>query len=307
MNWKDILAAVPAWHERPSGLLVPTNLDRPAVRASDDRPPPSVDLSRPDLFVLGRVPSSFEQFRTYPDEAAIGYPISTPEELADAAGHLTFETTMVALARLAAHVEHMRGETRAQLGLAEAVFGDADLVARLTRFAQAVNFELEVFPPQHISALQRLLVLHGAERAIGEESDVEQAIFNRIFFAMASLSDDGGLDAIEEEGTRGRWLAYLIQNGTYNSRDAPMETMTRPQTLFTETAADLRDHLDFCPVDEWFVEDYKLSISEQRFAGRVTTERRLGLADARYVLAMAEALPRSPDAVALLLAGYCRQ
>jgi hypothetical protein len=39
----------------------------------------------------------------------------------------------------------------------------------------------------------------------------------------------------------------------------------------------------------------------------VTTERRLDLADARYVLALAEALPRSPDAVALLLAGYCRQ
>jgi hypothetical protein len=267
VNWKDVLAAVPAWHERPSGLLVPTNLDRPAVRASDDRPPPGVDLPRPDLFVLGRVPSSFEQFRTYPDETALGYPISTPEDLADAAGHLTFEAGMVALARLAAHVEHMRRETRAQLSLAEAVFGDADLVARLTRFAEAVNFELEVFPAQHISALQRLLVLHGADRALGEESGVEQAIFNRIFFAMASLSDDSGLGAIEEEGTRGRWLAYLIQNGTHNSRDAPMETMTRPQTLFTETAADLREHPDFCPVDEWFVEDYMLSISEQYALG----------------------------------------
>ena len=174
---------------------------------------------------------------------------------------------MVALARLAAHVEHMRGETRAQLGLAEAVFGAADLVARLTRFAQAVNFELGVFPPQHISALQRLLVLQGADGALGEESDVEQAIFNRIFFAMASLSDDNGLGAIEEEGTRGRWLAYLIQNGTYNSRDAPMEAMTRPQILFTETAADLRDHPDFCPVDEWFVQDYNVSISEQYALG----------------------------------------
>jgi hypothetical protein len=267
VNWKDVLPGLPAWHERPSGLLVPTIVDRPAVSASDDRRPPGVDLPQPDLFVLGRVPSSFEQFRTYPDEAALGYPISTPEDLADAAGHLTFETGMVALARLAAHVEHMRGETRAQLSLAEAVFGAADLVARLTRFARAVNFELEVFPPQHISALQRLLVLHGADSALGEESDVEQAIFNRIFFAMASLSDDNGLGAIEEEGTRGRWLAYLIQNGTYNSRDAPMEAMTRPQTLFTETAADLRDHPDFCPVDEWFVEDYNLSISEQYALG----------------------------------------
>jgi hypothetical protein len=46
-----------------------------------------------------------------------------------------------------------------------------------------------------------------------------------------------------------------------------METMTRPQTLFTETAADLRNHPDFCQVDEWFVEDYKLSISEQYALG----------------------------------------
>lgn len=267
VNWKDVLPGLPAWHQRPSGLLVPTNIDRPAVRASDDRPPPVVDLSRPDLLVLGRVPSSFEQFRTYPDEAALGYPISTPEDLAVAAGHLTFETGMVALASLAAHVEHMRGDARAQLSIAESVFGDADLLARLTRFARSVNFELEVFPPQHITALQRLLVLHGADRALGEESDVEQAIFNRIFFAMASLSDDSGLGPIEEEGTRGNWLAYLIQNGTFNSRYAPMETMTRPQTLFTQTAADLRDHQDFCPVDEWFVEDYKLSISEQYALG----------------------------------------
>jgi hypothetical protein len=42
-----------------------------------------------------------------------------------------------------------------------------------------------------------------------------------------------------------------------------------------------------------------------RFAARVTTERRLDLADARYVLALAEALPRSPDAIALVLGRYC--
>ncbi|MGH2955435.1 MAG: hypothetical protein ACRDL6_00370, partial [Solirubrobacterales bacterium] len=141
MNWRDVLPGVPAWHERPSGLLVPTNVDRPAITEGGDGLPPGVELPRPDLVVLARPPSSFKYFRTYPDEAALGYPISTPEDLAYAAGHLTFETGMVALARLAAHVEHMRGETRAQLSLAETVFGDGDLVVRLTRFAQAVNFE----------------------------------------------------------------------------------------------------------------------------------------------------------------------
>ena len=53
--------------------------------------------------------------------------------------------------------------------------------------------------------------------------------------------------------------------------------------------------------------DQRFERAAARFAARVTTERRLDLADARYVLALAEALPRSPDAVALLLAGYCRQ
>jgi hypothetical protein len=37
------------------------------------------------------------------------------------------------------------------------------------------------------------------------------------------------------------------------------------------------------------------------FAARATTERRLDMAKSRYVLALAEALPRSPDTVALLL------
>jgi hypothetical protein len=268
VNWTDALARVPTWHQRPSGLLVPTTVDRPAVTEGGDRPPPGVELPRPDLIVLARPPSSLQQFRTYPDEAALGWPTSTPEDLAYAAGHLTFETGMVALAKLAAHVDHLRGNTRAQLKLAETVLGDDDLIARLTLFARTVNFELEVFPPQHITALQRLLVLHGRH---GQPEDdrrgQEQVIFNRIFFAMPSLSDDSGLGPIEEAGTRQRWLAYLIQNGTYNSTDAPMETLTRPQTLFLETAADLRDHRDFCPVDEWCIEDYGLSISEQYTLG----------------------------------------
>jgi hypothetical protein len=42
-----------------------------------------------------------------------------------------------------------------------------------------------------------------------------------------------------------------------------------------------------------------------RFAARVTTERRLDLAQARYVLALAEALPHAPDTVTALLRRYC--
>ena len=51
--------------------------------------------------------------------------------------------------------------------------------------------------------------------------------------------------------------------------------------------------------------DERFERAAARFAARATTERRLDLAEARYVLALAEALPRSPDAVALLLRVYC--
>jgi hypothetical protein len=50
--------------------------------------------------------------------------------------------------------------------------------------------------------------------------------------------------------------------------------------------------------------DERFERAAARFAARVTTERRLSLAEARYVLALAEALPRSPDALALLLGAY---
>jgi hypothetical protein len=52
--------------------------------------------------------------------------------------------------------------------------------------------------------------------------------------------------------------------------------------------------------------DQRFGHAAARFAGRVTTERRLSLAEARYVLALAEALPRSPDSIALLLRAYCK-
>lgn len=52
--------------------------------------------------------------------------------------------------------------------------------------------------------------------------------------------------------------------------------------------------------------DARYERAAARFAARVTMERRLCLAEARYVLALAEALPRSPDTVALLLRPYCR-
>jgi hypothetical protein len=47
--------------------------------------------------------------------------------------------------------------------------------------------------------------------------------------------------------------------------------------------------------------DPRFERAAARFAARATQERRLDLAGARYVLALAESLPRNPDAVGDLL------
>lgn len=47
--------------------------------------------------------------------------------------------------------------------------------------------------------------------------------------------------------------------------------------------------------------DARFDRAAARFAARVTIERRLGLAQARYALALVEALPASPDSVGELL------
>jgi hypothetical protein len=47
--------------------------------------------------------------------------------------------------------------------------------------------------------------------------------------------------------------------------------------------------------------DSRFDRAAARFAARVIAERRLGLAEARYVLALVEGLPRSPGAMGDLL------
>jgi hypothetical protein len=51
--------------------------------------------------------------------------------------------------------------------------------------------------------------------------------------------------------------------------------------------------------------DRRFDRAAARLAARVTSERRLTLAEARYVLALAEAVPSSPSAVAALLKPFC--
>lgn len=205
-------------------------------------------ISPSAFLVTANPPSAFDQMRVVVDESSLDQRVSTPEELKAMATHLSFENGMLAISRLASHTWHIRGDTEAQLQLAEYVFGEPRLAPAIAQLASSVP-DLEIFPEQHSAVLQRLLVLYGRDGVLGESQEGEQLVFDRAWLAAAVPT--GQLDRDTPDGPEGRrdWIAYLIQNGAYNRTEESLAAMVRPQILFRDIAESetAKRHPHFCP------------------------------------------------------------
>jgi hypothetical protein len=265
MNWTDALIRVPRFAARPSGLIVPVEPARPKVSGDGSELEGGVAIPAGAMFIMANPPSALEQMRVVIDEGGLRLEQSTPAELRQMAGRLGFENGMVALARLEAHVWHVRGDLPAQLALAEAVFGDVDFLARVRRLARSEPDRLEIFPEQHSAVLQRLLVLFAEEGTPGSVRDGEQEVFNRAYVAAATLTGESDKEPLSGQTGRTHWLAYLIQNGTYNRSEDSLSSMIRPQILLRDVAGGpaARDHADFCDLEGWHRESFGFGLAEQ--------------------------------------------
>jgi hypothetical protein len=261
MSWADRLLHVYRWSKQPSGLILPTDIDRPVLSGAEAEAL-GVNFGAPTLMIVGRRPSSFEQMRVFLDEESVGLPTSTPAEVEGLVGHLSFETPMVGLAQMAAAVSHIRGDTAAQVELAETIFASRRILTGIKKMAREVGDHLEVFPEQQIASLQRLLVLHARD---GDGGPREQEIFDRALLAVAAFTAEENLGPIDGDEERARWLAYLIKNGTYHRVEETLGSMIRPQILLGDIAsseARIADP-DYCDVDAWLREDLGFGLAEQ--------------------------------------------
>jgi hypothetical protein len=102
-KWTDALIAIPPLVERPSGLLVPSDSGRPTVVGDGSQFADGTRISNDALMVMPGVPSSFEQMRVVVDESGVGLPVSSRDQLRSLVSKLSFENTMLAIARLASH------------------------------------------------------------------------------------------------------------------------------------------------------------------------------------------------------------
>lgn len=263
---------VPQWQEHPSGLLIPSSVaDR--IRVERQRPDVLPAELREDLepvAIVDEMPLSADQLAAALNEEEFGLEPATLEQLIGTVEHLPFEHSFLLLARLAAALWHVREDAKAQIELV-AGFEMPVLLERAAELVaqhEARGSRLVVFAEQYVTALERLLVDHARPLDLSyEPTDWDLRSTVSAYFSTATIVSAADADLREGDVDADRWLVYWLKNGLYNARPVIVNEFTRARELFAVLAPQMVDHPEFCPIDEWFIEDYGLSASEQHSAG----------------------------------------
>jgi hypothetical protein len=263
---------VPQWQTLQSGLLVPSSVaDRIHLeRGQPDVLPAELREDLEPVAVVDRMPLSADQLAAALNEEELGLEPATLEQLIGTVERLPFERSFLLLARLAAALWHVRENARAQIELV-AGFEMPVLLERVTELVaqhEARGSRLVVFAEQYVTALQRLLVDHARPLNLAyEPTEWELRSTVSAYFSTATIVSTADADLREGDVDAARWLVYWLKNSLYNARPVMVNEFTRARELFAVLAPQMVDHPEFCPIDEWFVEDYGLTAAEQHSAG----------------------------------------
>jgi hypothetical protein len=263
---------VPAWRELESGLLVPSSVADRLVRPQGGEIglPPEVAAPPAPVAVVEHMPLSADQMGGAINERELGLePPADLAELVEKVEQLPFESAFLLVARIAAVVWHVREDVERQLDLVR-TFDMPNLVARLEETVAVHDGRARrfVFAEQYLTVLQRILIEHAREAALGDgatEDDLRATI--AAYFAAASVTSSADAHLESDDATAEEWLVYLVKNGSYNARPPNLNEFTRARELFVELPARLVDDNHHCPIDDWFAEDYGLNAGEQHAVG----------------------------------------
>jgi hypothetical protein len=263
---------VPQWQELPSGLLVPSSVaDR--IRTDRERPdvlPPELRQDLEPIAVMDEMPLSADQLAAALNEEELGLEPATLEQLIGTVERLPFEHSFLLIARLAAALWHVREDAQAQIQLV-AIFDMPVLLERVAELVtqhEARGGRLVVFAEQYVTTLQRLLIDRARPLDLGYEPtewDLRSTV--SAYFSTATIVSAADADLREGRVDATRWLVYWLKNGLYNARNVMVNEFTRAREMFAVIAPEMVDHPEFCPIDEWFLNDYGLNAAEQHAAG----------------------------------------
>jgi hypothetical protein len=147
------------------------------------------------------------------------------------------------------------------------------------QFAEAAMEMLRRFPrralftEQQVFAMQRLLLLHAEDRPADDLSRREQAKLLMVLLWIPDRFLDPDLDVDERltgwDLDDDRLLRFFVTHSTLASHTAFRHELARAHRLYAviATSRAARRHRDYCPLNEWLLEEYGLDFIELQTFG----------------------------------------
>jgi hypothetical protein len=258
---------LPSGFEDRSGLYLPSSFEavpQDVVLPPEFRP-------RVDLLVVGQPPSFYDQIYAYATEEEIGFDATPADVVVAITEQVKFWPSMRLLSRLQRDLWGVRLDQKGQIAILNRFFGGSTFETHATRWVRHGDQRV-LFSEQQIFALQRLVLLNGLEGDVDEPHTPEEyaallaalvAVPGSILGAQSAIGDEPA--PVEDE----RWMRLFVGHGGFVGRGALRNELGRAFRLYGDSALRdaLQDHQDFCPIDEWLIDQYGLSFVEMQAMG----------------------------------------
>jgi hypothetical protein len=253
-----------------TGLIVPvSSAETPASYPEMQR---IVNSQGVLLSHSARMPTMLGQIYVVADEAALGLPVSTIDDVRAHVRALPFAGAVERVADVSARLWPIRSEVPAQRELLEQLVRSLAHLVAYDRFLDGprddVHEHLYVIDEQQLHVLQRL-VLEEAAAESDEWTPAHDAALEAAFLGVTTLVGEGSVQLQGPQRRLEDWVGFLTQNGSFNAGGQPLYALIRAHRLFIElprTPAAQQHHaaLDF---DAWIAESFKLTAEEMFAAG----------------------------------------
>lgn len=255
----------------PTGLIVPVG--GPQSPPTSQREIQRIANSQGVLLNhAARVPTILEQIYVVADEAELGMPVSTVDDVRAQLRNLPFSATVERVASVAARLWPIRGDVTQQRQLLEEFVHRSEHLAAYDRFLGGprndLGERLYVLDEQQLHVLQRLVL----EEASDEEAEwgaEHDAALEAAFLGITSVVGDGAVRLQSEERGLQDWIGFLTQNGSFNAGSQPLYALVRAHRLFIELPRTQEAQQHHCArdFDAWTAERFGLSAEELFAAG----------------------------------------
>ncbi|HEX3240622.1 MAG TPA: hypothetical protein VHR18_10865 [Solirubrobacterales bacterium] len=166
------------------------------------------------------------------------------------------------LSNLQARLFALEHDEEKELQLGELIFGKGQAMKLLRAFVINGEGRRTVFSEQGLALLQWLSIAFCSDEEVEEIGPELVAAVPRTILGVMSYLEVAGAE-LQDEQRHERWLRHLTQNFAFNSSPVVGNAVARTWTIFGRlhrSATDIRPEAE---IDDWFLEDYGLSLELQ--------------------------------------------